>query len=324
MGPTVPSDSNAVWVGIDVSQQWIDVAVVRESALVARWRCARSPEELEKLGQQLRGFAVAGVVLEPTGGLERAVGVVLAAAGLPTLRINGKRVRDFARARGLLAKTDALDAFALALFGERMQPQPRAWLDEERQVLAEGIARQRQIIAMRTAERNRLSRTAAPALRKSIERTVRFLEKELARVEAELSAWWQEHGSAWSEPEARLRTMPGVGVKTARVLIAHLPELGRLNRREIASLAGLAPFARESGRWRGARRIAGGRAVVRSALYLASWTTVRRAETFRAIYENLVARGKPRQLALIAVARRMLVALNEMMRTGRSWQEKMA
>jgi transposase len=142
-----------------------------------------------------------------------------------------------------------------------------------------------------------------------------------AVFESELNAWWDEHGSAWREPEARLRTMPGVGPKTARVLLAQLPELGQLNRRRIASLAGLAPFACESGQWRGQRLIRGGRAVVRVALYLASWTAVRRAGMLRTLYEDLVRRGKARQLALIAVARRMLLVLNEMMRTGRDWRD---
>ena len=318
------SDFNAVWVGIDVSNEWIDVAVVRQSVVVEQWRCARSPEQLQHTADRLRRWEVCGVILEPTGGLEIAVGAALAAAGIAALRVNAKRVRDFARAHGVLAKTDAVDARMLALFGERMRPRPRPWLDADRQQLADWISRQRQLVDLRTAERNRLRRATDPTVRQSIQRTLRFLTRELERVEAELMAWWDQHGSAWREPEARLRTMPGIGPKTARVLVAHLPELGRANRREIAALAGVAPFAYESGKWRGQRHIRGGRAVVRSALYLASWTAVRRAGTFRAIYENLVARGKPRQLALIAVARRMLLALNEMMRTGLPWQEKMA
>lgn len=300
------------------------MAVVRDGVVLERWRAERSAEALAHTAERLQQGGVKGVILEPTGGLEIPVGAALAAAGVVALRINAKRVRDFARAHGVLAKTDALDAGVLALFGERMRPEPRAWLDADRQQLADGIGRQRQLVDLRTAERNRLRRASDAAVRKSIQRTVRFLSAELARVEAELGAWWDAHGSAWSEPEQRLRTLPGIGPKTARVLLAHLPELGRANRREIASLAGLAPFACDSGAWRGQRHIRGGRAVVRSALYLASWTAVRRAGKFRTIYENLVARGKPRQLALLAVARRMLLVLNELMRTGREWQEKSA
>jgi transposase len=305
---------------LDISKEWIDVAVVRQSAIIARWRSAQSQEALEATAGRLKTFAIAGAVLEPTGGLERAAGMALAAAGIAVMRVNAKRVRDFARAHGLLAKTDALDAFALALFGERMRPEPRPWLDAERQQLADFVARQQQLTQLRTAERNRLPRATA-ASRDSIERTLLFFKQEMERVESELNHWWDEHGSAWREPEARLRTLPGVGPKTARVLLAQLPELGRLNRRRIASLAGLAPFACESGQWRGQRHIRGGRAAVRVALYLASWTAIRKAGMFRTIYEDLVRRGKAKQLALIAVARRMLLALNEMMRTGRDWHD---
>ena len=300
------------------------MAVVRQGVVLEQWRCERTAEALAHTADRLKQCQVCGAILEPTGGLEIPVGAALAAAGIVALRINAKRVRDFARAHGVLAKTDAVDARVLALFGERMQPEPRAWLDADRQQLADWIARQRQLVGLRTAERNRLRRASGVEVRKSIQRVLRFFAGELGRVESELAAWWDQHGSTWREPEQRLRTMPGIGPKTARLLLAHLPELGRANRREIASLAGLAPFACESGAWRGARRIRGGRAVVRSALYLASWTAVRRAENFRVIYENLVARGKPRQLALLAVARRMLLVLNEMMRSGRGWQEKSA
>jgi transposase len=320
----VQTDSNASWAGIDVSQEWIDVAVVRSSMIVARWRSARSGEGLAEAAAKLKEWGVCGVIVEPTGGLELAVGVALESAGIPALRVNAKRVRDFARAHGVLAKTDAVDAGVLALFGERMRPEPRQWLDTERQQLAGWITRQRQLVDLRTAERNRLGRTQETGAKKSIQRTLRFLAKELERLEAELSAWWEEHGSVWREKETRLRTLPGVGPKTARVLLAHLPELGRANRRQIASLAGLAPYACDSGQWHGQRHIRGGRAVVRVALYLASWTAVRRAGPFRAFYEGLVRRGKPRQLALIAVARKMLLALNEIMRTGRAWKEPLS
>jgi transposase len=317
----VHSDSNALWAGIDVAKEWVDIAVVEQGRIVEQWRCARSTVELQQAAERLQRRKVVGAVLESSGGLEIAVGTALLAGGVMAFRINAKRVRDFARAHGVLAKTDRVDARVLALFGERMQPPARDWLDQDRQQLADWITRQRQLIDMRTMERNRLHCTTASPLRRSIERMLRWLEKELERIESELQAWWREHGARWNEQETRLRSMPGVGPKTARVLIAHLPELGRANRREIASLAGLAPIACESGAWRGRRRIRGGRAVVRSALYLASWTAVRLDATFRAFYENLVARGKARQLALIAVARRMLVALNDMLKNSRNWEK---
>jgi len=265
-GSTVHSDSNVVWAGIDVSQDWIDIAIVQQDKVVEQWRSAATPEALQETAARMKSSRVNGVVLEPTGGLEMAVATALMAEGIEVFRVNAKRIRDFARAHGVLAKTDAIDARVLARFGERMRPERRVWLDEDRQELAERIARQRQLVDQRTVDRNRLRRVRSAEVQASIERMLRLVAEELKRVEAELAAWWDEHADAWKESEARLRTMPGVGPKTARVLIAHMPELGRANRREIAALAGLAPWACESGGWRGARHIRGGRSVVRSAL----------------------------------------------------------
>jgi transposase len=320
MGPTVQSDSiSKSWVGIDVSLDWVDVAVLVDERRVERLRVARSAEELERLARRLLAYAPRGVVLEATGGLERAVITALAAAGLPVMRINPKRVRDFARAHGLLAKTDALDAYVLALFGVRMQPPLRPWPEAERLQLAAWVTRQRQLILERAAERTRLHQVDEPQLKKSIQRVITFLGKELERLEKQLNAWIQK-SELWKEQETLLRTAPGVGPKTARVLLAQLPELGQLNRREIAALAGLAPIACDSGRWRGKRRIRGGRSVIRAALYLASWTTIRLPGFLRDFYQRLVASGKPKQLAVIAVARKLLLALNEMMRSSTPWR----
>jgi transposase len=198
----------------------------------------------------------------------------LVAAGLKVMRMNPKRVRDFARAQGLLAKTDALDAYALALFGARMQPPLRAWPEAERQQLAAWVARQQQLIVQRAGERTRLQQTAEPQLRKSLQRVIAFLGKELAQLEKQLAAWVGQ-SETWKAQEVLLRSAPGVGPKTALRLLAQLPELGRINRRQIAALVGLAPFACDSGKWRGKRRIRGGRGGVRAILYLASWTAVR-------------------------------------------------
>jgi transposase len=318
----VHTDSNSAWAGMDVGSKAVDIAVILQGKIVEQWQCVRTQEALQKAGQRLVEMKVGYVVLEATGGLERLVGSALLAVGVTALRVNGKWVRDFAKAKGVLAKTDRIDARMLALYGERMQPAVRQWLDADRQQLAEWIARERDLVDLCTAESNRLKRIDSAGPGKSIQRHLDFLAKELKKVAAERSEWWDQHAEAWAESEARLRTMPGIGPKTARVLIAYMPELGQANRRQIASLAGLAPIACESGQRRGQRHIRGGRAVVRSALYLASWTTVRRDATFRAFYEEMVGRGKPRQLALIAVARRMLVALNDMIRNQRDWQSR--
>jgi transposase len=318
-----PNSIAKYWVGIDVSQDWLDVVVFLDERIVEQFRCARTAEALAELARKLVPYGPQGIVLEASGGFETAVITALAAAGLPVMRINPKRVRDFARAHGLLAKTDALDAYALALFGARMQPPLRAWPEAERLQLAAWVARQQQLTQLRADERKRLHQAGEPELRNSVERVIALLGKELARVEAQLTAWI--HASElWKEQETLLRTAPGVGPKTARVLLAQLPELGQLNRREIASLAGLAPFAADSGHWRGKRRIRGGRSTVRAALYLASWSSVRVPGFLKDFYQRLVAAGKPKQVALIAVARKLLLTLNEMMRSSQPWRNKLA
>jgi transposase len=305
-----------------VSQEWVDVVVLVEEQKAESFRCERSAGELAQLAQQLLPYRPQGVVLEATGGLEGAVITALAAAGLAVMRINPKRVRDFARAHGLLAKTDALDAYALALFGARMQPPLRAWPEAERQQLAAWVARQQQLVVERAGERTRLRQATEPQLRKSIERVIAFLGKELTLLEKQLATWVAQ-SETWKAQEALLRTAPGVGPKTALRLLAQLPELGHLNRREIAALVGLAPFACDSGKWRGKRRIRGGRSGVRAILYLASWTTVRTEGRLKQFYLRLVAAGKPKQVALIAIARKLLLALNEMMRLNQPWRAAM-
>lgn len=306
-------------MGIDVSQDWVDVVVLVEERKAEQLRCERSAEVLTQLAQRLLPYGPQGVVLEATGGLEGAVITSLASAGLAVMRINPKRVRDFARAQGLLAKTDALDAYVLALFGARMQPPLRAWPEAERQQLAAWVARQQQLIGERAGERTRLHQTTEPKLRKSVERVIAFLGKELALLEKQLTAWVAQ-SEIWKAQEALLRTAPGVGPKTALRLLAQLPELGRVNRREIAALVGVAPFACDSGKWRGKRRIRGGRGGVRALLYLASWTVIRTPGSLQQFYLRLVAAGKPKQVALIAIARKLLLALNEMMRTNQPWR----
>ena len=260
-------------------------------------------------------------MLEATGGLERIVIAMLSQHGLAVMRINPKRIRDFAKAHGLFAKTDALDAYAIALFGARMRPERRPVIEPERQHLGVWVARQRQLTAQRAIERTRLKQCEDAQIRESIERLIAFLGEELQRIEQHI-ADWIENSPMWSGQEKQLRSAPGVGPKTARVLLAQMPELGRLNRREAASLAGLAPYASESGLWRGKRQIRGGRSMVRAALYLASWSAIRVQGRLRDFYRRLVDSGKPKQVALIAVARKLLLALNEMLRTGQWWKDE--
>lgn len=313
-----PNSNAECWVGIDVSKDWIDVVVLEGENKMEQFRCGRSSAALARVAQQLLRYGPQGVVLEATGGLERAVMAALASAGLAVMRLNPKRVRDFARAQGMLAKTDAIDAYALALFGARMRPPWRAWPEPEREKLRDWARRAEQLTAMRAVERTRLRQTSDAGLRQSIQRIIALLGKELERVERQAAACIQQ-SETWKQQEAVLRTAPGIGAKTARVLLAQLPELGQLNRRQIAALAGLAPWACESGRWRGKRSIQGGRSAVRAALYLASWSAVRKGQ-LRVFYERLVRAGKQKQVALLAVARKLLVALNEMLRSQQVWR----
>ena len=314
------TESNAkCWVGIDVSQKWVDIEVGVDEQAVEQFRCDRTVEALTELAQRLLPYRPQGVVLEATGGLEECVIAALAVVDLRVMRMNPKRVRDFARAHGMLAKTDVLDAHILALFGARMRPEWRGPLQPERQKLAAFVARLQQITLQRAGDRTRLKQTTEAELRSSIQRCIAFLGTELARVEKQVTAWIAK-SATWKPQEALLRSVPGVGPKTARVLLAKMPELGHLNRREIAALAGLAPFASDSGQWRGKRHIQGGRSSVRAALYLATWTAIRLPGSSREFYQRLVASGKPKQVALIAVARKLLLVLNEMMRTGKPWR----
>ena len=307
------------WIGIDVAKAWVDVEILVDGQKKEAWRVARTVEALKPLAQKFLPYGPEGVVLEATGGLETMVIATLSAVGLKVMRMNPKRVRDFARADGLLAKTDALDAHVLALFGARMQPQWHAWPEAERLQLAAWVARAQQLTVQRAIERTRLEQTEEPELRKSLERVIVFFGKEMARLDKQMTAWIAA-SETWTEQEALLRTAPGVGPKTARLLLAQLPELGHCNRGQIAALVGVAPFANDSGHWRGKRSIQGGRAPIRAMLYLASWTAIRVPGTLKDFYQRLVAAGKPKQVALIAVVRKLLIALNEMMRSRTPWR----
>ena len=242
----------------------------------------------------------------------------LAAAGLPVVVVNPAQVRAYARAIGARAKTDPIDALVIARFVEATKPEIRPFPDEDTRQLADLVARRRQIIAMIVAEKQREKR-ASVAMQRSIGRLVKALEKELASVNQDIDG--AVRGSpAWREKEDLLASVPGVGDVTARTLLAELPELGSLTRREVASLAGLAPYTRQSGQWRGKSFIEGGRASIRSALYMAAVSASRCNAALQPFYQRLVAAGKPKKLALIAVARKLLTILNAMLRDKKPWQ----
>ena len=303
-------------VGIDVSKNRLDIAVLptREAFVVER-----NGAGLEALVARLRQVGPDIVALEATGGFETIVAAALGGAGLPVVVVNPAQVRSFARAIGQRAKTDPIDALVIARFAQATKPEVRPLPDEATRLLADLVARRRQIIEMIGAESQRKARTSVPRLQKSIERLLKALEKELASVDADIDDTMR--GSpAWREAEDLLRSVPGVGPVIARTLIAELPELGRLDRKEIAALAGLAPHTRQSGQWRGRSFISGGRATVRTALYMGALVAMRRNPVLKTFYGRLVAAGKAKMVAIIAVARKLLTILNAIIRDQKPWQ----
>jgi transposase len=304
------------FVGIDVAKDRLDVHV-RPSG--EAFSVARDGDGLAALVGRLERLAARLVVLEATGGFEIAVAAAVAGAGLPLAVVNPRQIRDFARATGRLAKTDALDAEAIALFAERIRPEPRPVADTQARALAELVARRRQVVEMIVAESNRRRQARAKRLQKRLDAHLAWLQKELSQIERDLDD--AVRGSpAWRANENLLTSVPGIGNATARTLIAEVPELGQLDRRKIAALIGLAPFNRDSGTRRGRRTIWGGRASVRAALYMAALVASRYNPVIAACYRRLLAAGKPKKVALTACMRKLLVILNALIRDQRPWQ----
>ena len=302
-------------VGIDVSKDQLDV-VLRPSGEV--FDVPRNAAGLDALAERLKPLAPTIVALEATGGFEQVAAAALAAAGLPVVVVNPAQVRAFATALGQRAKTDPIDAAVIAHFAEATGIEPRPLPDEATRLLADLVTRRRQIITMIGAEKQRQKR-AARRTRKSIARLLRALEKELSSVDADIDD--AVRGSpVWRQKEDLLASVPGVGPIIARTLIAELPELGRLDRRQIAALAGLAPFTRQSGQWRGRSFIGGGRTSVRTALFMGALVAKQHNPVLKAFFDRLVAAGKPKMVALIAVARKLLTILNAIIRDQRPWQ----
>lgn len=303
-------------VGIDVSKEQLDVAV-RPSG--EAFIVARNAAGLEALVQRLAGLGPHLIALEATGGFETVVAASLGAAGLPIAVVNPAQIRAFAKALGRRAKTDPIDAAVIAHFAEATSLEPRPLPDEATQLLADLVARRRQIIAMIGAEKQRQKRATAKSLKTSIARLIKALEKELTSVNTDLAEAMRT-SPAWREKEDLLASVPGVGPVISRTLIAELPELGRLNRKQIAALAGLAPWTRQSGQWRGKSFIGGGRSSVRTALFQGAMVASRRNPVLKTFFHHLTAAGKPKMVALIAVARKLLTILNAILRDRKPWQ----
>ncbi len=306
---------STLYVGVDVSTDALDLARSDGHAE----RVPHTDDGLARLVVLCHGAALA--VLEATGGIERAAAAELAAAGLAVAVVNPRRVRDFARATGQLAKTDAIDAAVLAHFAEAVRPEPRPLPDAEQRALAALVARRRQVSDMLVAERLRL-RTADPAVQAGVAEHVAFLEGQKGAAERAVAEAVRS-SAVWRERDDLLRSVPGVGRVLSATLIAEVPELGRLTGKQVAALVGVAPLARDSGRLVGRRTTWGGRASVRAALYMGALTAARMNPTLRAFYQGLVARGKAPKVALVAVMRKLVVSLNAMVRDGRRWEESL-
>ena len=306
--------STHVYVGIDVSQSQLDVAV-RPGA---RFSASNDEPGWTTVVAQLRRLAPVRIVLEATGGLEMPLAGALAADGLPVVVVNPRQVRDFARATGQLAKTDALDAQILAHFAEVIRPAVRPLPNEQTQVLAALAARRRQLIEMLTAEKNRL-RQASPSIRKSLRTHIAWLQRERTHLDTELAQAIQE-SPVWRDKDDLLRSVPGVGPVLTTTVLANLPELGTLTNKQMAALVGVAPLNRDSGTLHGKRRVWGGRAQVRATLYMAAIVATRYNPVIKTFYQRLCGLGKAKKVALVACMRKLLTTLNSMLKHRTRWR----
>lgn len=304
-----------IFVGIDVSKDWLDVAVHEQTTF---FRVKNDDQGIAELVEQLQTIKPVLVVLEATGGFEKMIVVELTRVGLPIVVTNPKRVRAFARSTGRLAKTDKLDASLLAHFGFAVRPEPRTLPNENEERLTGLLTRRRQIVDMLTVEKNRLQ-TVRVEMRTDIVEHIGWLEARLTKLDEEINQF-VESEPVWKEKDTILQSVPGVGPVTASTLLAMLPELGKLNRQQIAALVGVAPVNKDSGRKQGKRRVYGGRAAVRSVLYMAALSARKFNPVIREFYNRLIDQGKEKKVALIACMRKLLVILNAMLRENQLWQ----
>lgn len=301
------------FVGIDVSKARLDVSV-RPSGE------RRQFSQVDGLGELAEFVVSVGarlVVMEATGGLEAPCAAAIAAKGVPVAVVNPRQVRDFARATGKRAKTDGIDSDVLAFFGEALQPAPTKLSDVATRELEEAVSRRAQLVGMIAMEKNRLAQSSK-AMRKNIERHITWLQRRVKDLDSDIGKRVRE-SPIWREKEDLLRSIPGFGRVVATVLLTSLPELGTLDRRKIAALVGVAPFNRDSGTLRGPRRVAGGRADVRTVLYLAALSATRFNPLIRDFYSRLLARGKAKKAALVAAARKLLIQANAVLRDKKPW-----
>lgn len=307
-------NTESVYVGMDVSKATIDICVSDGEA----WQVPNDDEAMDALCSRISAMGPTLVVLEATGGYELRAAGALAAAHVPVAVVNPRQVRSYARSVGQLAKTDRIDARILVRFAAAVRPEPRPLPDAATSELEALVTRRRQLVSMTTAEQTRLA-LAAPITRKQIKSHIAWLRRQIAKVDTDIDGMIRQ-SSVWRAKDDLLQSVPGIGGTTSRTLLALLPELGTLDEKQIASLVGVAPFNRDSGSLRGRRRVSGGRARVRSALYMAALVGTRRNPILQAFYTRLRDAGKAPKVALVACMRKLLVIINAMLRDRRAWQ----
>lgn len=310
-------DKSKVFVGIDVSKARLDVGFSPSSKKLS---FANSDRGAANLASHLRKTKPELVVVEATGGLEMKVAASLAASNLPVAVVNPRQVRDFAKACGKLAKTDAIDAEVLAEFAKAIKPKVRELPDSATQEIKALVTRRKQIVEMLTAEKNRLAR-ASQGVASEIKAHIKWLETRLKKIDDDLSGAIQE-SPIWKEKDNLLKSMPGVGRIVSFTILANLPELGTLNRKQIAALVGVAPYCRDSGTFRGKRTVWGGRANVRSTLYMGTLSAIRCNQTIKQFYQRLIKAGKAPKVAITACMRKLLTILNSMVKHNTPWQSQ--
>jgi transposase len=308
-----------IYIGIDVSKAHLDIA---DQSNNEQWQEENNAEGIGRLVEKITRLHPTLIVLEATGGYEMPGACALGAAGLPVAVINPRQARDFAKSLGRLAKTDKIDALMLARFGESVRPEVRKLPDEQALQLQALLVRRRQLIEMLVAEKNRMY-TTHRMVRPHLQEHINWLEKELGEIDQDLHNQLRQ-SPLWREKEDLLRSVPGIGPVTSITLLAELPELGQLNRKQIAALVGVAPFNCDSGKMRGKRAIWGGRACVRNALYMATLSASRFNPIIHQHFQHLINQGKPAKVALVACMRKLLTILNAMIHTMKSWQPHLA
>jgi transposase len=311
-------NSEAVSIGIDVSKDALEIAVL---PLDRNWSCKNDPSRFQDLVDAFLELKPERIVLEATGGLETLLVAELADAGLPVVVVNPRQVRDFAKAQGKFTKTDRADAYLLALFAVTLKPELRPIPDEAAREIATLIARRKQLVEMRVAEQNRRAKPAlSRQVRHSINDHIKWLDRRIIDIDRDLREMIQRT-PVWRTNNDILQSVKGIGPTTSATLLIMLPELGILDKKQIAALAGLAPHNQESGKWRGRAHIRGGRSSIRSALYMATLSASRSNPTIKAFYRRLVDSGKPRKVALTACMRKLLVILNAMIKQQTRWAD---